>query len=49
MKDWESKYKKRVISIEKAIQQIVSRNRVVIGHAAGEPVPLVDELVNQKS
>ena len=49
MKDWESKYKKRVISTELAIQKIASGNRVVIGHAAGEPVPLLDELVSQKN
>jgi len=48
MKDWEEEYKNKVISIEKAIQHINSGNRVVIGHAAGDPIVLVDELVNQK-
>ncbi len=36
MKDWEKEYKKKVTSIEKAIQHIESGNRVVIGHAAGD-------------
>ncbi|UCD00729.1 MAG: acetyl-CoA hydrolase/transferase family protein [Promethearchaeota archaeon] len=48
MKDWEEEYKKKVTPIEQAIQQIKSGNRVVIGHAAGDPIVLVDELVNQK-
>ncbi|MFX1304017.1 MAG: acetyl-CoA hydrolase/transferase family protein [Promethearchaeota archaeon] len=48
MKDWEEEYKKKVTSIENAIQHIKSGNRVVIGHAAGDPIMLVDELVNQK-
>ncbi|MFX0104282.1 MAG: acetyl-CoA hydrolase/transferase family protein [Candidatus Hodarchaeota archaeon] len=48
MKDWEKEYKKKVTSIQKAIQHIKSGNRVVIGHAAGDPIVLVDELVNQK-
>ena len=48
MKDWEKEYKKKVTSIKKAIQHIESGNRVVIGHAAGDPIMLVDELVNQK-
>ncbi|MFX0138436.1 MAG: acetyl-CoA hydrolase/transferase family protein [Candidatus Hodarchaeota archaeon] len=48
MKDWEEEYKKKVTSIERAIQHIESGNRVIIGHAAGDPIVLVDELVNQK-
>ena len=48
MKNWEGIYKKKVTSIEKAIQNVDSGNRVVFGHAAGEPVVLVDELVSQK-
>jgi 4-hydroxybutyrate CoA-transferase len=48
MKDWEEEYKSKVISIKEAIQHIDSGNRVVIGHAAGDPIVLVDEMVNQK-
>ncbi|MFX1551655.1 MAG: acetyl-CoA hydrolase/transferase family protein [Promethearchaeota archaeon] len=48
MKDWRDEYSQKIISKEKAISNIVSGNRVVFGHAAGEPIVLVDELVRQK-
>ena len=48
MKDWEDNYSRKVTSKEEAILNIKSRNRVVFGHAAGEPIVLVDELVRQK-
>ncbi len=48
MKDWEVNYSRKVTSKEEAILNIKSRNRVVFGHAAGEPIILVDELVRQK-
>jgi 4-hydroxybutyrate CoA-transferase len=48
MKDWNKLYKNKVYSVEKAIQVIKSGDRVVVGHAAGEPVILLDELVKQK-
>jgi len=48
MKDWRKQYAQKVTTEEQAISKIVSGNRVVFGHAAGEPVVLVDELVKQK-
>jgi 4-hydroxybutyrate CoA-transferase len=48
MKDWRDNYFKKVCSAEKAILNIESGNRVVFGHAAGEPIVLADELVRQK-
>jgi 4-hydroxybutyrate CoA-transferase len=48
MKDYRKKYVEKVTSKEKAIQNINSGDRVVFGHAAGEPTVLVDELVKQK-
>ncbi len=48
MKDWKEEYIQKITETEKAIQNIVSENRVVFGHAAGEPIALVDELVKQK-
>ncbi|MFX1566901.1 MAG: acetyl-CoA hydrolase/transferase family protein [Promethearchaeota archaeon] len=48
MKNWKKEYSHKVTSKEKAISTITSRNRVVFGHAAGEPNILVDELVRQK-
>ncbi|MFX0179604.1 MAG: acetyl-CoA hydrolase/transferase family protein [Candidatus Hodarchaeota archaeon] len=48
MKDWKDDYSQKCTSKEEAILNIESGNRVVFGHAAGEPIVLVDELVRQK-
>ena len=48
MKDWRDEYSRKITSKEKAISSINSGNRIVFGHAAGEPIVLVDELVKQK-
>jgi 4-hydroxybutyrate CoA-transferase len=48
MKNWKDEYSQKITSKEKAISNINSGNRVVFGHAAGEPIILVDELVRQK-
>lgn len=48
MNDWREQYKNKIVSVEKAINEIESGDRLVVGHAAGEPIVLSDELVNQK-
>jgi len=48
MKEWRDDYSRKVTSKEEAILNIKSGNRVVFGHAAGEPIVLADELVRQK-
>ena len=48
MKDWKDSFTQKCTSKEEAISNIESGNRVVFGHAAGEPIVLVDELVRQK-
>lgn len=48
MKNWRKEYAHKVTTKEQAISKVVSGNRVVFGHAAGEPKVLVDELVKQK-
>ncbi len=48
MMDWKEKYSQKCTSKEEAVSNIESGNRVVFGHAAGEPIVLVDELVRQK-
>ena len=48
MKNWRKEYAQKVTTKEQAISEVASENRVVFGHAAGEPLVLVDELVNQK-
>ncbi len=49
MKDWKEDYNKKITTKEEALFHVNSGNRVVFGHAAGEPIILVDELVNQKN
>ncbi|TKJ23087.1 MAG: 4-hydroxybutyrate CoA-transferase [Promethearchaeota archaeon Loki_b32] len=48
MTKWRDIYSQKITSKEEAISNIKSGNRVVFGHAAGEPIVLVDELVKQK-
>lgn len=43
--DWQSYYEKRTVSAEEAIKNIRSGDRVVAGHACGEPSYLMDTLV----
>lgn len=46
---WEQIYKQRLTTADKAILNIKSGDRVVLGHAAGEPLHLVDAMVNNKA
>lgn len=43
--DWKAYYKEHTMSAEEAVNRIKSGNRVVIGHACGEPSYLVDKMV----
>lgn len=45
---WEEHYKKRKVSADEAIKKIQNGNRVVYGHAVGEPSGLGDALVRNK-
>lgn len=45
--DWKNHYQNRKLSAEAAIAKIESHDRVVVGHAAGEPAALVEEMVKQ--
>jgi len=47
MSEWKQSYAQKLTNKEQAISKIKSGNRVVFGHAAGEPTILVGELVNQ--
>ncbi len=49
MKDWKQDYNEKITTKEEALLHVNSGNRVVFGHAAGEPIILVDELVNQNN
>ncbi|MFX1477710.1 MAG: acetyl-CoA hydrolase/transferase family protein [Promethearchaeota archaeon] len=48
MDDWKIIYTRKVTTKELALQNIVSGNRVVFGHAVGEPTVLINELMSQK-
>ena len=45
---WQKEYENKKTTIENAIKTVKSGDRVVTGHAAGEPLALIDELVKQK-
>lgn len=43
--DWREAYASRLASMDEAVRNVKSGDRVVIAHAAGEPVGLVDKMV----
>lgn len=45
MSDWREIYKSRLVSAEEAVKAIKPGNRVVLGHACGEPRALVQALL----
>ena len=45
---WQKQYDSKKVSLEKALSSVKSGDRVIVGHACGEPVCLVEELVRQK-
>ena len=45
MKTWKELYEERTMSAEEAVKKIKSGDRVVLGHAVGEPCHLVDAMV----
>lgn len=45
--DWQVAYKKKVVTAAEAANQIKSGDRVVTGHACGEPTALVEAMVNR--
>ncbi|MBU5438097.1 4-hydroxybutyrate CoA-transferase [Tissierella sp. MSJ-40] len=46
--DWKDEYKHKIVSKEEAVKHIKPGNRVVIGHAVGEPTLLIDAMVANK-
>ncbi|MBU2700278.1 4-hydroxybutyrate CoA-transferase [Sporomusaceae bacterium BoRhaA] len=47
MNDWRPSYQSRCMSAQQAVQHVKSGDRVVIGHACGEPPTLVEALVER--
>jgi 4-hydroxybutyrate CoA-transferase len=46
--NWKDIYKDKVVTADEAVKKIKSGNRVVIGHACGEPKNIIDSMVNNK-
>lgn len=46
--DWKQYYSNRCVSHDEAVKEIKSGNRVVIGHAVGEPSGLAEAMVRNK-
>lgn len=49
MNNWIDKYQNKIITADQAVKNIKSGDRVVLGHACGEPQGLVEALVNRAS
>lgn len=47
MNNWREIYKGKIVSVKQALGHIKSGDRVVIGHACGEPTALVEALVDR--
>jgi len=47
--NWEEEYKRKLTTAEEAVKAIKSGNRVVLGHAYGQPQHLVDAMVANKN
>ncbi|MTJ83380.1 MAG: acetyl-CoA hydrolase/transferase family protein [Telmatospirillum sp.] len=45
MKNWQAKYKDRIVSADQALAAVKSGDRIVVGHATGEPQALLEALV----
>ncbi|WP_315115024.1 acetyl-CoA hydrolase/transferase C-terminal domain-containing protein [uncultured Clostridium sp.] len=43
--NWHEIYKSKIVSAEEAVKKIKSGDRVVIGHAVGEPTAVIEEMV----
>ncbi len=46
--DWKTLYRERVVSADEAVGKIKSGDRVVLGHAVGEPLEIVEAMVRNK-
>ncbi|WP_125153025.1 acetyl-CoA hydrolase/transferase family protein [Clostridium rectalis] len=46
--EWKEIYKSRVVSPDDAVSNIKNGDRIVLGHAAGEPITIMEALVNNK-
>lgn len=47
MTDWRTKYADRIVSVQEAVRHINSGDRIVTAHACGEPVNLIEAMVDR--
>lgn len=47
MNNWKDNFPERIVTPEQAVRHIKSGDRVVVGHACGEPSALIEALVNR--
>lgn len=47
MNNWKDNFLERIVTPEQAVRHIKSGDRVVVGHACGEPSALIEALVNR--
>ena len=45
---WNDIYKNKVVTADEAVKKIKSGDRVVVGHACGEPKDIIDAMVENK-
>jgi 4-hydroxybutyrate CoA-transferase len=45
---WKEVYESKLVSAKEAVSKIQSNSRIVVGHAVGEPLELIDALVENK-
>jgi len=45
---WKDLYKSKVVTADEAVRKIKSNDRVVTGHACGEPKEIIDAMVRNK-
>jgi len=45
--DWREKYKSKIVSADEAVKVIKPQDRILIGHATGEPSALVEAMVRR--
>ncbi len=46
--NWKDSYKNALVSAEEAVSKIKSNSRIVVSHAVGEPLDLIDALVKNR-
>ena len=46
--DWKTYYQERHLTADEAVKHIKSGNRVLVGHACGEPSFLLDTMIGHK-